>query len=185
MERARIIVRGEVQKVGFRGFVIEQMKSLKLNGYAENLPDGTVGILCEGKRERIEGLITQIKEIPPHFARVDSIKEEWQKYIGDLKEPERRGEDIPRKATLDDLLKVMQSFDKKAEVLNERFRESVITLKAFKEESGKKQDKMLDELDSFHRDTIERFDNLDTKYGRIADIMEKLTEALLKLAEKR
>ena len=78
MDRAGIIVEGDVQMVGFRGFVIKQMKSLKLKGRADNLPDGTVKILCEGEKDKIKELIAGIKETTPHFARVDSVEPEWQ-----------------------------------------------------------------------------------------------------------
>ncbi len=40
---------------------------------------------------------------------------ECKSYAGEFVDFERRGEDVPKKATLDDLLKVMISFDNKAE----------------------------------------------------------------------
>jgi acylphosphatase len=200
MKRAKVIVKGEVQTVGFRGFVIGQMKSLNLNGYADNLPDGTVEILCEGEKNRIDELIEKIRDAPPHFAKVESAEPQWQKYIGDLKEPERRGEDIPKEgATLDDLLVVLKSFDKKAEVLNERVGDvasntkSIIsntgdmatTLREFRKESGEKQDQMLDKqdqtigaIDKLDVNVNRRFDHLDIKYGKIAEHMEKILEEM-------
>ena len=37
---------------------------------------------------------------------------------------------------------------------------------------------MLDKLDDFHQDTMQRFDSLDVKYGRIAENMERILEEL-------
>ena len=180
MERAKIIVKGEVQNVGFRGFVREQMLSLGLNGYAHNLPDATVEVLCEGEKDKIEGLIAKIREAPLNFATVESAEPEWQDYIGDLKEPERRGEDIPTEGTQEKMLKVMQRFDQKAEILNKRVGDvasntgdTVTTLGAFREETNK------------------NFTTLRQDYGKISETMEKinenienLTKAILALAEK-
>ena len=192
MERARIIVRGEVQKVGFRSFVIELMDSLKLKGYADNLPDGTVEVLCEGENNRIEELIAKIKTIPPHFATIESVKPEWQEYIGDLKALERRGEDTPEKgATLDDLLKVMQSFDAKAEILNKRVgnmasnmetvasnTETIVsntettaaTLESFRKESMEKQDQMLGKQDQLLGKQDQMLDKQDETTDVLRDI---------------
>ncbi len=121
MKRARITVKGDVQNVGFRSFLIEQMNALELKGHVENLSDGTVEVLCEGDKEKIEELVNIIKETPIQFARVDLAEPQWYEYVGDLNEPERRGKDVPKKgATLDDLLYVLKSFDSKAEILNTR-----------------------------------------------------------------
>ncbi|ODS36879.1 MAG: hypothetical protein A7316_02240 [Candidatus Altiarchaeales archaeon WOR_SM1_86-2] len=187
MERARIIVKGEVQKVGFRSSIVEQMKSVKLKGYAENLPDGMVEVVCEGEKEKIEELINRIKETPPHFARVDSAEPEWQEYVGDLKEPDRREEDVPVEGTQEKMLKVMQSFDQKAEIV-------VVTLgnmdKRLESIDGKqdqmldkqdqmldKQDSTIDKIDDMHHDLAGRFDNLRGDYGVIhKTILEMLDE---------
>jgi len=96
------------------------MIPLKLRGYANNLPDGTVDVLCEGEKNKIEELIRKIKENPPRFSWIESTEPEWQEYIGDLKESGRKGEDVPKKgATLDDVVEVLTKMDMKLEVRNE------------------------------------------------------------------
>jgi len=197
MERAKIIVKGEVQNVDFRGFVIEQMLSLGLNGYANNLPDGTVEVLCEGEKDRIDELIAKIRGTPPHFATVESAEPEWQEYIGDLNEPERRGEDIPTEGTQEKMLKVMQSFDQKAEILNKRvgdvasntegmssdMRDMASTLKAFKEESNQNFQTLGGKIDSGFEKTDQDFKELRQEYGKISSDISVAVKGIEQVAK--
>jgi len=115
LKRANIIVSGKVQMVGFRTFVKNLADPLDVKGYADNLPDGRVIIVCEGKEENIEELASSIKTQSSGFSQIDDLQIEYGDYIGEFHSFERRGDDIPAKATLDDLLKVMVSFENKAE----------------------------------------------------------------------
>lgn len=53
MIRANIVLKGEVQRVGFRTFIKNIADSLNSNleGFAENLPDGDLKIVCEGEKD--------------------------------------------------------------------------------------------------------------------------------------
>ena len=115
LKRATIFVSGDVQMAGFRTFVKNLADSLAVKGYAENLPDGRVRIVCEGEEKSIAELATSIKTKAPALSEVEDLKINYGKYIGEFVDFERKGEDVPRKATLDDLLNVMISFDNKAE----------------------------------------------------------------------
>ncbi len=61
LKRANIFVSGNVLMAGFRGFVKNLADSLEIKGYAENLPDGRVQIVCEGEEKEIEEMINSIK----------------------------------------------------------------------------------------------------------------------------
>jgi acylphosphatase len=50
--RARLLVSGVVQGVNFRWFVQETAKSMGINGWVKNLPDGDVEIECETESEK-------------------------------------------------------------------------------------------------------------------------------------
>ena len=63
MFRCRFIASGRVQGVGFRAFVRRIASSLKLSGYAKNLPDGTVEIVAEGDSKRITQLAARVSSI--------------------------------------------------------------------------------------------------------------------------
>jgi len=115
LKRANIFVSGNVRMAGFRTFVKNLADSLDIRGYAENLPDGRVKIVCEGEEEGIAELVNSIKIKAPALSKVEDLQIKYGEYAGEFLDFERRGEDVPRKATLDDILNVMKSFDSKAE----------------------------------------------------------------------
>jgi acylphosphatase len=115
LKRATIFVSGDAQMAGFRGFIKRLADSLEIKGYADNLPDGRVQIVCEGEEKGIEELINSIKNKAPSLSKVEDLQIEYEDYAGEFADFERRGKDVPKKATLDDLLEVMKSFDNKAE----------------------------------------------------------------------
>ncbi len=115
LKRANIFVSGNVRMAGFRTFVKNLADSLDIRGYAENLPDGRVKIVCEGEEEGIAELVNSIKTKAPALSKVEDLQIKYGEYAGEFLDFERRGEDVPRKATLDDILNVMKSFDGKAE----------------------------------------------------------------------
>src|SRR5690242_452673 len=58
-EALRALVRGRVQGVGFRAFVVYQALELGLSGYARNLSDGrTVEVVAEGPMPALETLLS-------------------------------------------------------------------------------------------------------------------------------
>jgi len=61
MKRAILIAKGKVQKVGYRDFVQDNARELEITGYVENLEDGNVKIVCDGKKPKIEDFIRGIK----------------------------------------------------------------------------------------------------------------------------
>lgn len=113
LKGATIFVSGNVQMAGFRGFVKNLADSLEIKGYADNLPDGRVQIVCEGEEMGIAELANAIKTKASELSRVEDVQIEYEEYAGEFLDFERRGEDVPKKATFDDLLKVMISIDNK------------------------------------------------------------------------
>jgi len=51
-------VRGQVQGVGYRYFVIEKARALGLGGYVRNERNGGVEVLSQGPRPALERLLT-------------------------------------------------------------------------------------------------------------------------------
>jgi acylphosphatase len=71
------IVRGRVQGVGFRDFVLTRARHRGVSGYARNLPDGlSVEVVAEGPRRELERLVEQLRE-GPRSARVKSVETQW------------------------------------------------------------------------------------------------------------
>lgn len=62
--RRRVIVRGRVQGVGFRWFVREHARTLRLAGWVKNLPDGMVELEVAGPAEKVNELFAHVAEGP-------------------------------------------------------------------------------------------------------------------------
>ena len=62
--RVRALVSGRVQHVGFRYWACEQAERLGLTGSVENLPDGRVEVVFQGKPELVNEMKEKLKQGP-------------------------------------------------------------------------------------------------------------------------
>lgn len=85
LKRAKIIVNGLVQGVGFRYFVIRRAQKLGLKGYTKNLYSGEVLTEVEGDEGLIQELIKELKVGPSH-AHVKNCIVEWNDYKNEFKD---------------------------------------------------------------------------------------------------
>ena len=69
-------VRGQVQGVGYRYFVIEKARALGLNGYVRNERNGGVEVLAQGPQAALERLLAQLQH-GPSAAHVSEVKTTW------------------------------------------------------------------------------------------------------------
>lgn len=76
IQRLRAVVRGRVQGVGFRFFVLGEARRLGLAGAVWNRPDGAVELNAEGPRAALDTLVTATWQ-GPALSRVESIEEQW------------------------------------------------------------------------------------------------------------
>jgi len=65
-------VHGTVQGVGFRYYARSMAHRLGVRGYVQNLPDGTVRVVCEGPRKAVDEMEAWLKKGPPS-ARVTRV----------------------------------------------------------------------------------------------------------------
>ena len=70
-------VRGRVQGVGFRYFVVEKALSLGLRGYVRNERGGSVEVLAQGPRPALERLLALLQQ-GPSAARVNEVTTAWR-----------------------------------------------------------------------------------------------------------
>ncbi len=76
--RLQAIVKGIVQGVGFRYFAVYQAQRLGgLTGYVRNLKDGSVEVVAEGDKEKLERLLTQLRR-GPTGAFVERVEVFWE-----------------------------------------------------------------------------------------------------------
>jgi acylphosphatase len=72
MPAVRFMVRGRVQGVGYRYFVLRAAQGLGIRGYARNLGDGTVEVVAEGDEDSLDALAAQLA-VGPSFADVEGV----------------------------------------------------------------------------------------------------------------
>ena len=73
METIHLEVSGRVQGVGFRWFVVEKARELRVGGWVKNRPDGNVEIAAAGDRASLELLEAAIVA-GPDGAQVKHVK---------------------------------------------------------------------------------------------------------------
>ena len=76
MEKARILVQGIVQGVGFRPTVYRIAKSMNLTGYVRNLGN-IVEIVLEGNKKDITDFTKNLKLKKPPISVINSLELEW------------------------------------------------------------------------------------------------------------
>ncbi|MFY9637616.1 MAG: carbamoyltransferase HypF [Methanobacterium sp.] len=76
MEKAKILVQGIVQGVGFRPTVYRIAKGMNINGYVRNLGN-IVEIIIEGQKHDINEFITNLNENKPPISKISSLTIEW------------------------------------------------------------------------------------------------------------
>jgi acylphosphatase len=79
--RLEASVRGVVQGVGFRYFVLHAGRSLGLSGTVVNRYDGSVEVVAEGPEDRLEMLLERLRE-GPRSARVEEVEAHWGEATG-------------------------------------------------------------------------------------------------------
>jgi acylphosphatase len=72
-EAARFLVRGRVQGVGYRYFVVREAQALGIDGYVRNLPDGAVEVVAHASAQALAGLAERLSE-GPAFAEVTEVE---------------------------------------------------------------------------------------------------------------
>ncbi len=213
MKRAIIIVKGRVQKVGYRDLVADRAMDLGVVGFVENQPDRTVKIIAEGEEEILEEFVKKAQPEDDPLIRITQVDVEYEKATGEFEffEIKRGSSEEETAERLDTAAKSLKELIKTTAMMNENLgnkidagREEISsTIKSGNEMLAAKQDVMLGKQDQtisiiksgvdetresreenktilqdFHRDTIQRFDNLDTKYGKIAENIERILEEL-------
>jgi acylphosphatase len=75
MSAKRLIIRGRVQGVGFRDWMIVRAQALGLSGWVRNRADGGVEALVAGDTDAVEEMMRLCRR-GPRMALVNSIEED-------------------------------------------------------------------------------------------------------------
>jgi len=84
MERAHIMVSGQVQGVFFRDSTRQKAEELDLTGWVKNTPDGRVEALFEGPPDRVREMVRWCEE-GPQQASVENVDMDFEAAGGDLR----------------------------------------------------------------------------------------------------
>ena len=79
--RLEATVRGRVQGVGFRYFVLDRAGYLGLTGWVANEQDGSVRCVAEGPRQDLDKLLEALYE-GPAASIVERVQVDWLPYTG-------------------------------------------------------------------------------------------------------
>ncbi len=83
VKRAHIVFSGTVQGVGFRLAAENAAGAFGIDGWVQNLPDGTVEVLCEGEEEDVRRFFNELKTEMSHYIRSSDIN--WESPTGEFK----------------------------------------------------------------------------------------------------
>jgi acylphosphatase len=83
--RLRAVVKGTVQGVGYRYFVITRAGGLGLTGWVRNVPNGDVEVVAEGEQEKLETFLSTLKR-GPMGAVVRDVIVVWLPATGEFKD---------------------------------------------------------------------------------------------------
>jgi len=76
MHHLQLRIRGRVQGVGYRHFIMVEAGRLGVCGSVRNLADGDVEVIAEGTEAQLGRLIERARE-GPRGARVTEVVAEW------------------------------------------------------------------------------------------------------------
>ena len=181
MQRAEIIVKGEVQRVGYRDRIEKIAANTELAGFVENVKPRDVKIVVEGEEEKIKKFIEKIK-INEYPVDVKEINVSYEEPTNEFKYFEiKRGD---WKEELGERFDVAGALLYKSVALGEK---SV----ALSEKMLEKQDMTISEIktvgnrvDNLTSVTQNNFDVLNIKYDIISQTMNKIFEELIKEREE-
>jgi len=178
MERANIIVKGEVQGVGYRDVVKKIAIKLDIVGRVKNVKPYNVRIIAEGEEENLNHFIEKIriKEFPVDVEDLDTKREEPTGEY-DTFEIERGGLEEELGERLDIARDIMTQMIKKQE-------QTTSTIREFKEESRDKQDQMLGKQDQMLGKQDQTIDSIKVLGEKIDSGFDKTDQDFTTLGEK-
>ncbi len=179
MQRAIIIAKGNVQRVGYRDVVEREAREMCLTGFVENIKPYDVKIVCEGENANLNSFIELIK-IKMFPIDVKELDVSFEDATGDFEYFEiKRGDIVEELGERLDLARgeMTKMIGKQDEMIGKQ------------DEMIGKQDEMINTLENFKHETNENFNQLtyavskhDTgAQERIADLSVELSEVKVRL----
>jgi len=166
MIRAKIIVKGKVQRVRYRSKVKEIADNIGIVGETENLEDGSVLIIAEGEKKVLNNFINQIK-IKNRLIDVRDVSVDFEDATGEFTKF--------KKVISGTMLEVAERMDDAADHLEKLIR--VV------ENGNKKTEGVGEKVDNLITQTNQHFTDLKGSYHMFSERMLSMEEKLAKLVE--
>ncbi len=201
MAKARILIEGMIQGVGYRALIKQAARSLKLKGLARNLPDETVEIFIEGPKQNIQKFLKRIhiKGKPEDILSINVTETKcfwegephyqpaWKPYKGFQIDYGIEKLDPFQESTLEDHEYGKLYFSN----MRGEMKGSRSELKGFKENTSKDfqtlQGEMKGfrgELKEFREDTNTNFQQMAEKYGDISQELKRFRETIERFLDR-
>ena len=158
--RAILKIKGDVQEAGYRAFIMRTAQKLKLVGYVENLPDGSVRIVCEGDRKAIDEFSIKIR-LKNDMVYVESVRRNFSKPKGGFKRFEVKTGDLA--------YEMFQGYATAGKHFNRL---------------GQKIDNVGQKVDNLTVHTDEHFNKLDEKYGIVSETLVSMNKEQTRTREE-
>jgi acylphosphatase len=82
-QRVHVRISGRVQGVFFRASAEAEARRLGLSGWVRNCPDGSVELVAEGPKAKLDELLAWCRHGPPR-AEVEDVQVEWGPFTGEF-----------------------------------------------------------------------------------------------------
>ena len=164
----RLVVRGTVQMVGYRRFVVREAARLGVVGHVRNLPDLSVEVVAKAEERALSKFIRAIGN-PPEPASVESIARSPARVRGGVS------------AFTTKFGSMQEELQETVGGMETQFRDYRSEFKGFARRTNENFGALGGKLDSFAARTDENFRALGDKYGEIS---AKLSEILGTLTEQ-
>jgi acylphosphatase len=82
--RARVTVEGRVQGVFFRASAQAEANRLEVKGWVRNCPDGSVELVAEGEKIKLDDLIAWCRH-GTRGAEVRNVDVRWEEFSGEFR----------------------------------------------------------------------------------------------------
>jgi acylphosphatase len=77
LKRLHAIVKGQVQGVGFRAFVVDVANRMEVHGWVRNRWDGSVELVAEADQSVLEQFLGRIRQ-GPRMSNVMQVLTDWE-----------------------------------------------------------------------------------------------------------
>lgn len=187
----RLIVRGRVQRVGFRRYVLDLAQELNLTGYVKNLSDGSVEVFVQGPEDLIAKFIGGLRDPPPPIivrelreepAEPTPSLDEFKIVYGEFAEELQEGFGAMQSIFMEywrefrDYRREFKDYRQEFKDYREEFRNYRDEFRDYRQEFRDYREEFRD----FTRRTNEELKLLSEKYGEISERLTVILETLVK-----